>query len=303
MSNSVLWTNKTVDLDGFGEALWGLPFLCLDLGGDYSFGICNRGDEMGFFKIMTLFALTGALAIGFVSEGWAHPPDQHSSYQQGFEETYIPELEDEAYNPELEAEPSEQVSGRSHDDTDMAEPDGDVAATHVDDGHHDIAQTPQSGHAHWGDNGPQTGLERAFASLGRFHSLFVHFPIALLLAAALAQAMRLISGREKLDETVRFLVWTAALGAVAAGFFGWAHSGPQGANEQGVMLVHRWLGTSLALGVFAIAMSVEWHRLSHSRVSALMMNISIFGGAIAVAVNGFLGGALAHGGMRHLMGG
>jgi len=168
--------------------------------------------------------------------------------------------------------------------------------------HHGPGAQP-GGHAHWGDNGPQTELERNIAKTGALHSVAVHFPIALILAAALAQAMGLMTGRAGYVDIVRFLVWTAAFGGLAAGILGWAHAGPVASTEDGIMSIHRWLGTSLTFGLFAVAAAVEWHRCNASATTIWTMNILVFGVALAVSINGFLGGSLAHGGLTHLMGG
>jgi len=265
---------------------------------------------MNFYKVPVFLALFAALTFGVTAEVRAHPPVEHTPIEQEVEETVLPEPDVvepdmlDGHSHEGDASHDHDAVMPVHDDAPQADHHEAPADAHVDDdGHHDDAASPVSGHAHWGENGPQSGLEKAFASLGVFHALFVHFPIALMMAAALAQAMRLVSGTASLDQTVRFLVWTAALGGLAAGIFGWAHSGPPASDEQGVMLVHRWLGTSLTIGLLLTALAVEWKQTSNSSLSKLVMNIAIFAGAASVAVNGFLGGALAHGGVRHLMGG
>jgi uncharacterized membrane protein len=134
------------------------------------------------------------------------------------------------------------------------------------------------------------------------HSVAVHFPIALILAAALAQALGLMTGRAGYADIVRFLAWTAAFGGLAAGLLGWAHAGPIVSTEDGIMSIHRWLGTGLALGLFIVAGAAEWKHRSGQPVAALSLTALLFGTAVAVAINGFLGGSLAHGGLAHLMG-
>lgn len=167
--------------------------------------------------------------------------------------------------------------------------------------HHGIgAET--GGHAHWGEDGPQTGLDRAIARTGALHTVAVHFPIALILAAVLAQALGLITGQATYSAIVRFLVWTAAFGGLAAGILGWAHAGPIASTEVGIMSYHRWLGTTLTIGLFITAGAAEWKHRSGRPVAVLVLTVLLFGAAIGVAVNGFLGGSLAHGGLAHLMG-
>jgi mono/diheme cytochrome c family protein len=83
--------------------------------------------------------------------------------------------------------------------------------------------------------------------LGKFHLLLVHFPIALVFAAALAE-LRSIWQRNPLgSETTRFCLWLAALTAVPTAALGWlfAASG-YGLSSPQLLMVHRWLGTSAA---------------------------------------------------------
>lgn len=140
------------------------------------------------------------------------------------------------------------------------------------------------------------------ARLGSLHSVAVHLPIALFAAAALAQLLVLAGRFDGGGATVRFLVWTGALGGLAAGLLGWAHSGPMAASESGVMLIHRIMGTGLALGLFVVAGVMEWHDRVRTSLSSAIFNLCLFGGAAALMFNGFLGGSLAHGGLRHLLG-
>lgn len=258
---------------------------------------------------MALFAL-GSVAASALP----HPPDQHD------EEPIYQTVPEPAPQEEIESTAAGHDMSAAHH---QADPEGGAASivsepTHQDAAPHDHGMSAvgeaegQShggeagevpGHSHWGENGPQSDAERAIAKLGVYHPLLVHFPIALLMAAALAQAMSLRGRNDSLDQTVRFLVWTAAAGGLVAGLFGWAHAGPPASAEAGVMFAHRWLGTALMFGMIGIALLIEWHRGARSSVSGLVVNVAIFGGAAAVALNGFLGGALAHGGMRHLLGG
>tara|TARA_R110000744_G_scaffold91550_3_gene177630 strand:- start:58870 stop:59769 length:900 start_codon:yes stop_codon:yes gene_type:complete len=200
--------------------------------------------------------------------------------------------------PVMAPQHGESVS-HGHDAT-SGDSQHDESAPHEHDGAAQDAHGT-AGHSHWGDNGANTPVEKALESLGVFHPLLVHFPIALILAAALAQALNLAGVRASNADTVRFLVWTGAFGGLAAGLFGWAHAGPMASDEAGIMLAHRWIGSSLTLGLFAVAAAVEWNRKSPSGQSAIIMNLALFTAAAAVAVNGFLGGSLAHGGVNHLM--
>lgn len=160
----------------------------------------------------------------------------------------------------------------------------------------------KEGHSHWGRNGASTPFEKLLAYLGKFHALVVHFPIALFLSAALAQVLLLTQKKEYYSDIVRFSVWLAAFGALGAGLLGWAHAGPAPAQESAVMMNHRWIGTTILLGGLATALLMEAARKpSASPALRLAFTITLFVMAAFVAANGFLGGALAHGGMKHLL--
>ncbi|HBZ70938.1 MAG TPA: hypothetical protein DEP35_14880 [Deltaproteobacteria bacterium] len=52
--------------------------------------------------------------------------------------------------------------------------------------------------------------------LGELHSAVLHFPIAMLVSAALSEALLAATGRESLRHVTRFVIWIGALGAVSA---------------------------------------------------------------------------------------
>jgi len=263
-------------------------------------------------RILMLGLAAVCLALVANPSALAHPPEEH---------TAAPVAADQPAAVTETATTDQQVSGAASDaflpdetlphdhDAAAAHQHGPVAAVphHNEAAQHEPgAEAPdghgaEGGHSHWGDNGANTPLEKAIEGLGVYHPLLVHFPIALILAAALAQAFNLAGMRVSNADTVRFLVWAGAVGGLAAGLLGWAHAGPMASDEAGIMLAHRWIGSSLTLGLFGVVAAVEWHRKSSSSGSALVLNLSLFTAAAAVAINGFLGGSLAHGGVTHLM--
>ena len=280
------------------------------------------------FRI-AIIGLIGLFIIGLgSSSAFAHPPAEHEPVAASQETETAPENveqtdhHDDPNTPSHDHAPApssmSEQSDHAHDESAPYHTDAESAAQAHDHGtsedgmldpcasgddHHGDASAQSVGHSHWGDDGPKTPFERALAKLGVFHAVAVHFPIALIIAAAFAQALNIARDEQAYSDIVRFLVWTGAFGGLVAGFFGWAHAGPMASGEAGVMLTHRWLGSALALGLFAVAAAVEWRRRNPSAVPSMVLNISLFGTAAAVALNGFLGGSLAHGGLRHLMGG
>ena len=57
------------------------------------------------------------------------------------------------------------------------------------------------------------------------HVALVHFPIALLTAAAVAELLQLGTGKPAYDAVSRYCIWFGTLSAMAAGVLGWFTSG------------------------------------------------------------------------------
>jgi uncharacterized membrane protein len=134
--------------------------------------------------------------------------------------------------------------------------------------------------------------ERLLRWLGKFHIVAVHFPIALLLAAALAELGVVCGCGEPLRTAARFCVLLGAAGAVAAVALGWLHS-PAGAGSAGVLGLHRWLGTLAGLWAVGVAVvsEVDARRGQQSPLFRPMLWV----GALLVGVTAHLGGTLVHG--------
>jgi uncharacterized membrane protein len=89
--------------------------------------------------------------------------------------------------------------------------------------------------------------------LGKFHPAAANFPIALLVAAAIAEILLTLTGRPTFDVVNRFCLWFGALAAVVTGTLGWFLGGFRTADPSWVMTMHRWLGTSTdVLAVIAL---------------------------------------------------
>ncbi len=125
-------------------------------------------------------------------------------------------------------------------------------------------------------------------TLGRFHPLLIHFPIALLLVAALAELWALLGGGDRSAFLRRFALMAGAASAalaVASGLiFEESHdeSNPQ-------LQLHRILGiatTSLAAAAIVVDRigGPTWVRRA-----------LVFAGAVAVGITGHLGGQMVFG--------
>lgn len=137
--------------------------------------------------------------------------------------------------------------------------------------------------------------------IGRVHPLLVHFPVALLLVAALGWVVARGRPDHPLTPAVDRLLALAALGAVAAALSGLRLAAIEDFQGRSAVLLerHRLLGLGVA-GLAVMAASarafakdrIAWHR---GAVGLTLL------AALGVSAAGYLGGELAHG-EGHLLG-
>jgi uncharacterized membrane protein len=147
-----------------------------------------------------------------------------------------------------------------------------------------------------GDDSPERPLAaRLLGLLGKLHMMVVHFPIALLAAAAIAESWWIWKRRFGMSNVVRFCVLLGAAGAVVAGILGWIHATYGGfINDSGqALMLHRWLGTAAGLAAIATALVCEWDVL-RARRSMLFRGV-LFASAALVGAAGHFGGMLVYG--------
>ncbi|HME72746.1 MAG TPA: DUF2231 domain-containing protein [Myxococcota bacterium] len=129
-------------------------------------------------------------------------------------------------------------------------------------------------------------LETALADL---HPVAVHFPIAMLLSAALSEALLAATGRLSFRLVTRFLIWVGAVSAVGAACLGWLAGATVESAPQQLLAWHRWLGVTTALASIATLWVCERSRASPARLRAIVAAT-----ALLVGVTGYLGGELVH---------
>ncbi len=115
---------------------------------------------------------------------------------------------------------------------------------------------------------------------GRLHPLFVHFPLAFVVLAALVELMHLLRGREGVAPGVRLLLVAATLGALAAGGSGWMNASFEWAD-----LDATWRAEGRPDGPRAAdAEHLQWHRVTSIGVAAGLLLVTA--GAVAVGTTG-----------------
>jgi len=135
--------------------------------------------------------------------------------------------------------------------------------------------------------------------LGKLHPPAVHFPIALLTAAAVAELLRMATGKPAFDAITRYCIWFGTLTAVIAGALGWNAGGFRLTNPSWVLMTHRWLGTSTVAWAGLVLVLSEVGRHPDRRGTRLCFRVSLLLLATLVSITGFFGGAVVFGINHH----
>jgi plastocyanin len=119
------------------------------------------------------------------------------------------------------------------------------------------------------------------------------FPIAMLLGAALAEALWLIRRREWLRAGSRWCVIVGAVGAIIAAPLGWAFAVER--PDSRLLEVHRWLGTVSSAGAVVILLLSEVGHRSARPIWRNAFRTLLFLAVPLVIATGFFGGAMIYG--------
>jgi uncharacterized membrane protein/mono/diheme cytochrome c family protein len=130
--------------------------------------------------------------------------------------------------------------------------------------------------------------------LGKLHPPAVHFPIALLAAAAVAELLRLATGKPAFEAASRYCVWAGCLTAVAAAL-GWFRGGFRLGDASWVLTTHRWLGTATVACAAMVLLLSEASRRPHRPRTGGWFRVTLLLVAGLVLLTGFFGGAVVHG--------
>jgi mono/diheme cytochrome c family protein/uncharacterized membrane protein len=142
---------------------------------------------------------------------------------------------------------------------------------------------------------PQNSLGVLIGWSGRYHAPAVHFPIALLTAAAVAEVLHLATGRRSYAAVSRFCVRFGALAAAGAGILGWFAGDFRLSDASWVMTTHRWLGTCTVACAGLVLTLGELCRSPERRRTRACFRATLFSCALLALTTGFFGGAVVNG--------
>ena len=131
------------------------------------------------------------------------------------------------------------------------------------------------------------------ALIGRFHPLIVHFPIALILIAAIAELVAVTTRFPEWRTVAVANVRAGAAFAVASAGAGWLLASSRIVEASAALEWHRWLGLMAALAAVAAALTtgnIDW-----SPRRLWLYRIALFSAAALVAITGHFGAVLVWG--------
>jgi uncharacterized membrane protein len=132
------------------------------------------------------------------------------------------------------------------------------------------------------------------ALVGRLHPLLIHFPIALVIVAALAEVVAMVTADDRWRTVAVGNVRAGAVFALLATFAGWCLALAPEMEGSPLLEWHRWLGTMAAGAALAAALATGGIR-RQSALGVLTYRIALFAAGTLVAVTGHFGGLLVWG--------
>jgi uncharacterized membrane protein len=132
------------------------------------------------------------------------------------------------------------------------------------------------------------------ALVGRLHPLLIHFPIALVIAAALAEGAAIVTADEGWRTVAVENVRAGAVFALLATVAGWRLALAPEMDVSPLLEWHRWLGTVAAGAALAAALATGGVR-RRSALGGRLYRIALFTAGVLVAVTGHVGGLLVWG--------
>jgi uncharacterized membrane protein len=132
------------------------------------------------------------------------------------------------------------------------------------------------------------------ALIGRLHPMLVHFPIGLVLIAAVAEVVAMTSDRREWRTVAVTNVRVGAAFSISAAVAGWRLACSPGIEATSSLEVHQWLGTIAAVAVVGAAVATAGAD-ARSPFGRWVYRTVLFWAAALVAVTGHLGGLLVWG--------
>lgn len=149
----------------------------------------------------------------------------------------------------------------------------------------------------YGSNDASTTTEATFwlwNFLGRLHPMIVHFPISLLMLAAVLELFSLKKFESPLRSGINTLVFVGAISAIVAALLGWQLSN-QEETIGDAFAIHQWTG-NITAAIGSITAVLLYRILKNKQVGLVKAyRLILFLSTLSVSVAGHFGASLTHG--------
>ncbi len=168
------------------------------------------------------------------------------------------------------------------------------AATHEQDDDQDDHDTE---HDHATGHGQPHGMGRLIRFVGKFHSVAVHFPVALIVVAALAEVLAFVTKKSLFRDAARFSLVVGAMVGIAAVAVGWSAGAftnyPTELSR--TFVLHKWLGTCIGVLLVVAAILCEVYHRRGSRAAGAGYRLILAVAVVLIGLTGHFGGILVYG--------
>lgn len=130
--------------------------------------------------------------------------------------------------------------------------------------------------------------------MGRLHPMIVHFPIALLIFAAILELFTLKKFDSKFRPAIQLLVLIGAVSAIIAAIFGWLLT-ESDAIEGALVDLHQQVGIATAVLSLLVLFFLQKTSKNQKSNQVLIYRSFLFIAALGVSVTGHFGASLTHG--------
>lgn len=142
--------------------------------------------------------------------------------------------------------------------------------------------------------------QRLVSWLGRMHPFSVHFPIAMFFGALAVELFGLWKRNQDCQRAAFVMLVIGAIGAVVAAALGWFAGGFYWTDRNPILMIHRWLGTAIALfALLLVFLTAKAHRRPEQPRGIYWALLALM--TLGIAIQGYLGASFMHGGMDHGM--
>jgi len=132
------------------------------------------------------------------------------------------------------------------------------------------------------------------ALIGRLHPLILHFPIALVIVAAVAEVVAILTNHRVWHAVAVANTRAGAVFAVPAAITGWLLSASTLVDDVRVLEWHRWMGTAATVAILGAALATAG-TTRQSLTLRCPYRIALVWAAALVGVAGHLGARLVWG--------